>query len=121
MSLPPPISPLFPYTTLFRSRPALCRARRFHGVPNILAVPLTHLGEPPSVRRHDRAGIGRVGARLRAVDEHLVGAVHRRDGGCEMRDAFLLARGLRLLFRIPHPASRISFPFQVLPHPLPPA
>src|SRR5437899_10104583 len=102
MSLPPPISPLFPYTTLFRSRPALCRARRFHGVPNILAVPLTHLGEPPSVRRHDRAGIGRVGARLRAADEHFVSPINRRDGRYGMRDAFLLPRDLRPPFRIPH-------------------
>src|SRR3989442_399368 len=86
-----------------------------------LAMPITHLGEPPSVRRHDRAGIGRVGARLRAADEHLVGAINRRDGRCGMRDAFLLPRDLRLPFRIPHPASRIPFRFHVLPHPLPPA
>src|SRR5439155_11575075 len=103
-----------------RVRPALRRARRLHRVPNVLAVPLAYLGEPPPVRRHDRAGIGRVGARLLPADEHFVGAVNRGkgDGG---RGTGSAGRALRdaPLRPVPRPPALVPLKFQILPHPPP--
>src|SRR3989449_10673611 len=91
----PPRSTLFPYTTLFRSlrdviedlaavvaarmRPCGRSVGRLDRVPDVFAIPLTHLAERLPVGGDDAARVRRVGARLHAPDEHLVGPVDRRE------------------------------------------
>src|SRR3989442_483605 len=93
------------------------------------AMPSTPIGsfissEAPTVRRHDRAGRGPVGARPGPADEHLVGAIdcgERGGGSSTIRS--LTSLGPPGLLRGPLPAPRSGLPLrlQVLPHPLPPA
>src|SRR5207245_11182497 len=98
--------------------------RRPHPVRKVLAFPPAHLGGPPPARRHDRAGIRRVGARLLPADEHFVSpidggrlGVGRRAWGCLALPLRLGPAGRYAPRPTPHAPGRL----QVLPHPLPPA
>src|SRR5213078_2552112 len=93
-----------------RLRPSVGGVRRFHGVPNVFAVPFGDFGEESTRRSQDFSTVALIGAHLCAADEQLVGAVDGRDARCEV--PVLMRAGCAFFFfasRIPLPASRFTY------------
>src|SRR2546426_5982382 len=104
-------------TVTARLRPAGGRVRRFDRVADVLAIPVADLSETAAPRCADLTGVGRIGPNLLAPDEHLVGAVDRRER-LRTRHAERGRRDRAWAF-VPRSDFRLPrFGFQVPPHPL---